>query len=116
MKTLHKHSISIMTMLLAVNWTVVGDIFSCHAVDNPDTQSEMAMLQQYGPHVPKETLQRLVFAFSELRAMADQGLISYPYSTREVVNMVKHLEVRYTVLFCYRTCIWNSKPMLRTHY
>jgi len=62
-------------------------------VDNPDVESEMSMLQQYGPHVPPETLRRLVLAFGELRSMADHGLISYPYSTREVVNMVKHLEV-----------------------
>lgn len=25
--------------------------------------------------------------------MADKGLVQYPYSTREVVNVVKHLEV-----------------------
>ena len=33
-------------------------------------------------------------AFSELRAMADEGSITYPYSTREVVNIVKHLQVK----------------------
>lgn len=53
----------------------------------------MAMLRQYGPHVPEATLHKLVLAFGELRNMADQGLISYPYSTREVVNIVRHLEV-----------------------
>ena len=56
-------------------------------------ESEMSMLHQYGPNVPEETLRRLVQAFGDLRTMADQGLISYPYSTREVVNIVKHLEV-----------------------
>ncbi|XP_071482388.1 von Willebrand factor A domain-containing protein 8-like [Diadema antillarum] len=70
----------------------LGDIFSCHAIDNPDIESEMAMLQRYGPDVPKPVLRRLVLAFSELRDLADQGLIAYPYSTREVVNMVKHLQ------------------------
>ncbi|XP_025079335.1 von Willebrand factor A domain-containing protein 8-like isoform X2 [Pomacea canaliculata] len=70
----------------------MGDIFSCHAIDNPDVESEMAMLRQYGPHVPEATLHKLVLAFGELRNMADQGLISYPYSTREVVNIVRHLE------------------------
>lgn len=53
----------------------------------------MSMLRQYGPSVPDGTLRRLVLAFGELRTMADQGMITYPYSTREVVNMVKHLEV-----------------------
>jgi hypothetical protein len=36
---------------------------------------------------------RLVKTFAELRSMADEGQIQYPYSTREVVNIVKHLEV-----------------------
>ena len=51
------------------------------------------MLKQYGPNVPEAALKKLVAAFGELRDMADRGLISYPYSTREVVNIVKHLEV-----------------------
>lgn len=70
----------------------LGDIFNCHAVDNPKPQAELAMLKQYGPDVPDSTLQKLVAAFGELRSMADQGTISYPYSTREVVNIVKHLQ------------------------
>ncbi|XP_068924755.1 von Willebrand factor A domain-containing protein 8 isoform X2 [Petaurus breviceps papuanus] len=70
----------------------LGDIFSCHAVDNPKPQSELEMLRQYGPNVPEPTLQKLVAAFGELRHLADQGTINYPYSTREVVNIVKHLQ------------------------
>ncbi|TMS06972.1 von Willebrand factor A domain-containing protein 8 [Larimichthys crocea] len=70
----------------------LGDIFSCHAVDNPKPQAELAMLKQYGPDVPDATLQKLVAAFGELRSMADQGTITYPYSTREVVNIVRHLQ------------------------
>ncbi|KAM6096548.1 von Willebrand factor A domain-containing protein 8 [Chlamydotis macqueenii] len=70
----------------------LGDIFSCHAVDNPKPQSELAMLRQYGPDVPEPILQKLVAAFGELRSLADQGVINYPYSTREVVNIVKHLQ------------------------
>lgn len=70
----------------------LGDLFSCHAVDNPSIDSEIYLLQQYGPDVEKETLTKLVNAFSELRSMADVGQLSYPYSTREVVNVVKHLQ------------------------
>lgn len=51
------------------------------------------MLRQYGPDVPEPILQKLVAAFGELRSLADQGTINYPYSTREVVNIVKHLQV-----------------------
>lgn len=54
------------------------------------------MLKQYGPNVPEAILQKLVAAFGELRNLADQGIINYPYSTREVVNIVKHLQVWYT--------------------
>ena len=51
------------------------------------------MLSKYGPSVQQELLHKLVNAFGELRSRADQGLISYPYSTREVVSVVKHLQV-----------------------
>lgn len=73
-------------------FAALGDLFSCHAVDNPSMESEMSMLKQYGPEVPENTLRRLVMAFSDLRHMADEGSIQYPYSTREVVNIVKHLQ------------------------
>lgn len=52
-----------------------------------------AMLKQYGTSVDDSLLTKLVSAFAELRMMADEGLIAYPYSTREVVNIVKHLQV-----------------------
>jgi len=55
------------------------------------------MLRKYGPSVPQELLHKLVNAFGELRSRADQGLISYPYSTREVVSVVKHLQVTVTL-------------------
>ncbi|XP_059607607.1 von Willebrand factor A domain-containing protein 8 [Phlebotomus argentipes] len=70
----------------------LGDLFSCHSVDNPSTESEIFLLQQYGPDVPRNVLDTLVRAFAELRSMADVGQLSYPYSTREVVNIVKHLQ------------------------
>lgn len=70
----------------------LGDLFSCHAIDNPSIESEMALLRSYGPDVPEETMRHLVGAFSELRDLADQALIQYPYSTREVVNIIKHLQ------------------------
>ncbi|XP_071450278.1 von Willebrand factor A domain-containing protein 8 [Hetaerina americana] len=70
----------------------LGDLFSCHAVDNPSKESEIALLKNYGPDVPEEIIHKLVKAFGELRDLADQGLVSYPYSTREVVNIVRHLQ------------------------
>ncbi|XP_043278620.1 von Willebrand factor A domain-containing protein 8 isoform X2 [Venturia canescens] len=70
----------------------LGDLFSTHSVDNPDFNNEIELLKQYGPNVDENIVQKLVKAFGELRSMADQGLVSYPYSTREVVNIVKHLQ------------------------
>lgn len=63
-------------------------------MDNPKPTAELSMLKQYGPDVPDATLQKLVAVFGELRSMADQGTITYPYSVREVVSIVKHLQVR----------------------
>lgn len=71
----------------------LGDLFSTHTVDNPSVENEIQLLKQYGPNVNEKIIFKLVKAFGKLRNMADQGLVSYPYSTREVVNIVKHLEV-----------------------
>ncbi|GBG25911.1 von Willebrand factor A domain-containing protein 8 [Hondaea fermentalgiana] len=70
----------------------VGDVFSCHAIDNPDANSEMYLLKQYGPDVPEDTLRKLIAAFDELRGMSDEGQLSYPYSTRELTAVVKHMQ------------------------
>ena len=51
------------------------------------------LLKKYGPNVSHDILTKLIGAFSELRDMSDKGIFLYPYSTRELVNIVKHLEV-----------------------
>ena len=64
------------------------------------------MLRRYGSTVDDSTLTKLVSAFSELRQMADEGLIAYPYSTREVVNIVKHMEVgKHSLSVCVCMCM-----------
>jgi len=70
----------------------IGDIFSCYVVDNPDEESEMYLLRKYAPDVPEDTLRKLSIAFQELRGLVDKGTISYPYSTRELVNVVRHMQ------------------------
>lgn len=62
-------------------------------MDNPSRLSEIQLLQNYGPDVSLDVINKLVSAFGRLRTLADQGLIAYPYSTRELVNIVKHLQV-----------------------
>ena len=50
------------------------------------------MLQAYSAGaVPTSTLFKLTAAFRDLRAMCDEGQLSYPYSTRELVNVVRHM-------------------------
>ena len=71
----------------------VGDVFACHAIDNPDAESELHLLEQYGPDVAQDTLRKLIGAFDELRTMSDDGQLSYPYSTRELTAIVKHLQM-----------------------
>ncbi|XP_066146647.1 von Willebrand factor A domain-containing protein 8 [Euwallacea fornicatus] len=70
----------------------LGDLFSSRAVENPSRESEIELLKSYGPAVSPKIIRKLVDIFEELRTMADQGLLNYPYSTREVVNIVKHLQ------------------------
>lgn len=73
-------------------FSTLGDLFSCHIIDNPSIDSEIYLLKQYGPNVNDELLKNIVNAFSELRTMTENGQLLYPYSTREVINIVKHLE------------------------
>ncbi|KAI5716999.1 hypothetical protein M8J76_015926 [Diaphorina citri] len=68
------------------------DLFSVHVIDNPSPESELALLSSYGPDVPRDTLIRLVRAFGEFRELSDKSLLPYPYSTREAVHIVKHLQ------------------------
>lgn len=38
-------------------------------------------------------IERLADAFAELRLLVEQGVLAYPYSTRELVNITRHLQV-----------------------
>ncbi|KAL6064918.1 von Willebrand factor A domain-containing protein 8 [Balamuthia mandrillaris] len=69
-----------------------GDLFSSHPIDNPDVDSELQLLRSYAPNVPLSTLTSLTKAFAELRLLVENGQLTYPYSTRECVNIAKHLE------------------------
>ena len=69
----------------------MGDCFACFAVQNPDQASEMLLLRNYAPGVSGDLLHMLTSAFRELREAVDAGLITYPYSTRELTNIVRHV-------------------------
>ena len=69
----------------------MGDVFACHAIDNPDQASEISLLRAYAKDVPATTIRQLTAAMVDLRRLNDDGLLAYPYSTRELVNIVRHM-------------------------
>ncbi|KAI8616388.1 AAA domain-containing protein [Chytriomyces sp. MP71] len=72
-------------------FSTIGESFSCHPIENPDAASEIALIQQAAPTVDKELIVRLVSVFGELRRAFDDGLVTYPYSLRELLNIVRHV-------------------------
>eukprot|EP00605_Chrysophyceae_sp_TOSAG23-4_P000428 GSChrysophyteH1.ASY1.ANO1.485.1 assembled CDS len=69
-----------------------GDVFHTFVIDNLPLASELELLRAYGPDVPSGVLQRLAEAFSALRDAHEKGELSYPYSAREAVAVVKHIQ------------------------
>ena len=73
-------------------FNTLGDVFSAHVIPNPDLESELHLLQAFAPSVDLQLLRRVVASFDTLRALFQNGDLSYPYSTREAVAVAKHLE------------------------
>ena len=73
-------------------WREIGDVFACHCIDNPDPASELKLLKNYAPNVGDDVLMTLVSLFDDLHRLVDEGLLTYPFSTRELVNVAKHLD------------------------
>ncbi|KAG5728425.1 hypothetical protein E4T56_gene18957 [Termitomyces sp. T112] len=70
---------------------VLGENFSAHSVSNPDQASERKLLQQLAPEIDEDTILRLVGAFHDLRHGYDTGVLNYPYSLRELINLIRHM-------------------------
>jgi hypothetical protein len=70
----------------------IGDCFSTHIISNSDKNSELELLQSYAPDVDGFVLEKLADLFAELRQMTDSGTLQHPYSLRELVQVVKHLQ------------------------
>lgn len=71
---------------------VVGEGLSCYAVNNPDLSSEVRLVKQAAPDVPGELVSKLVHAFDDLRRAFVEGLVTYPFSLRELLHLAKHLQ------------------------
>ncbi|KAF7292707.1 hypothetical protein MIND_01168900 [Mycena indigotica] len=71
---------------------VLGETFSTHAISNPDQASERHLLAQLAPGIEHDLIVRLVGAFQDLRQGYESGTLNYPYSLRELINLVKHIQ------------------------
>ncbi|KAJ7224765.1 AAA domain-containing protein [Mycena rebaudengoi] len=71
---------------------VLGETFSAHSVTNPDQESERTLLAQLAPELDEDLILRLVGAFHDLRKGYESGTLNYPYSLRELINLVKHMQ------------------------
>lgn len=71
-----------------------GDCFSSHIIQNPDATSQLQMLKAFAGsgNATELSIHRLISAFDELRGLYEEGVLSYPYSVRELVNVVKHMD------------------------
>jgi len=69
----------------------MSDVFSCHTVPPLDIESHKRILMSYGEHVSPKTIDKIVNVWESLRRAHQEGSIIYPFSVRESVAVVKHL-------------------------
>ena len=69
----------------------MADVFSCHHVPPMDIESQRRILKSYGPNVDEATIDRLLSIWQELRDAHEKGTLAYPFSVREAVSVVKHI-------------------------
>ena len=69
-----------------------GDSFLTFVMNELDIDSEIELLTSFGPSVDKELVNNIALVFSDLRADYLQGKINYPFSSRESVSVIKHLQ------------------------
>jgi len=72
----------------------IGDCFNTKVINNPDLNSEIRLLESYAPSLngKEKIIRSIASSFSDLRQLSDSGDIPYPYSTREAIAVVKHLD------------------------
>lgn len=70
----------------------MADVFSCHTVPALDPDSQADILKSYGPNLPDETIQKIIRIWQDLSKAHERGILAYPFSIREAVSVVRHLE------------------------
>jgi MoxR-like ATPase len=69
----------------------MSDVFACHVVPPMDEESHRRILRSYGKGVHPDVIDKLVKVWEDLRIAHQAGSISYIFSVRESVSIVKHL-------------------------
>lgn len=69
----------------------MSDVFSCHVVPPMDEESHTRILTRHGEGVHPDVITKLVKVWEDLRQAHQKGSISYIFSVRESVGIVKHL-------------------------
>jgi len=69
----------------------MSDVFSCHVVPPMDVVSHKRILKSYGDKVPPLLIDKIVNVWDDLRIAQQEGSMTYPFSIRESVNVIKHL-------------------------
>lgn len=75
-----------------------GDCFACYVIENPPKQSQIELLKEYATHkidgkllVSEFIIEKIVDVFVDLHQLYEDGILLYPYSTREMVHIIKHM-------------------------
>lgn len=71
----------------------MSDVFSCHTVPPLDAESQKRILQSYGPGVSERNIDKVIDIWQDLRNAHERGVMAYPFSVREAVSVVKHLNL-----------------------
>ena len=69
----------------------MSDVFSCHICPNLDVESHRRILHSYGENISPKVIDKIVRVWEELRSAHQSGTLNYPFSVRESVNVVKHM-------------------------
>lgn len=70
---------------------VFEDVIILDAPDDPD--HEVRLFRSLAPSTDPDLADRIVRALVDLRKLADKGHLTYPYSTRDLCRIARHLEV-----------------------
>jgi MoxR-like ATPase len=72
---------------------IIGDLFSVHCIENPEFESEFQIARNFAPALSVGVVSRLVRIFQTLRELFVKGVLHHPFSLRELLQILKHLNM-----------------------